>query len=139
MRTITITYCMERALYEDNPGQNNKLPDMHAPLQFADDAPSSPENDARARTHTMGKRCVFATIATIVAIAIALGVGLGLGLKSDDAAAGTDLCLRRHAINRILQAARLNAEPEQRAQLSQGRRVAVDHGRVYRRHDHECD
>lgn len=36
----------------------------------------------------MGKRCVFATIATIVAVAIALGVGLGLGLKSDDAAAG---------------------------------------------------
>ena len=61
---------------------------MHAPLPFADDAPASPENDARARTHTMGKRCVFATIATIVAVAIALGVGLGLGLKSDDAAAG---------------------------------------------------
>ena len=59
------------------------------PLPFADDAPASPENDARARTHTMGKRCVFATIATIVAVAIALGVGLGLGLKSDDAAAGT--------------------------------------------------
>ena len=61
---------------------------MHDPLPFADDAPASPENDARARTHTMGKRCVFATIATIVAVAIALGVGLGLGLKSDDAAAG---------------------------------------------------
>jgi len=60
-------------------------------VQFADDAPSSPENDARVRTHTMGKRCVFATIATIVAIAIALGVGLGLGLKSDDAAAGTGI------------------------------------------------
>jgi len=74
-------------MYEDNPGQNKK-PDMHAPLPFADDAPASPENDARARTHTMGKRCVFATIATIVAVAIALGVGLGLGLKSDDAAAG---------------------------------------------------
>ena len=73
-------------MYEDNPGQNKK-PDARPP-PVADDAPASPENDARARTHTMGKRCVFATIATIVAVAIALGVGLGLGLKSDDAAAG---------------------------------------------------